>query len=275
MNVVDLRSTSASSLPMFDRLPGISLAELDATAALQRRVDRKYVVTHAELLAALEQLADRLVVLQIDGRQSFEYRSVYFDTPDLRSFHEAARSRPHRFKVRTRTYVDSSEVMLEVKRRDRRGATVKTRRPHVGTAAERLDPGASRFIDEQVGEAGLAAELRPALVTSYRRTTLLDPDDVARVTVDADLDVRRLGGPGCGLIDRFVVETKSSSRPSAMDRTLWSLGVRPSKISKFGTGLAVLDPSLPSNKWHRTIRRHFGRGVSGDRPESGRPGSRG
>ncbi len=269
MTVVDLRPTLVPSLPMFDRLPGITLAELDETAALQRRVDRKYVVTAAELGAALESLADRLVVLEIDGRRSFGYRSVYFDTPDLRSFHGAARSRPHRFKVRTRIYVDSGEVMLEVKRRDRRGTTVKTRRPHLDAPADQLDPDAVRFVDELLGGAGLAAELRPELVTSYHRTTLLDPDDVARVTIDADLHVCRPGGPGCGLVDRFVIETKSSGRPSAMDRTLWSHGIRPSKISKFGTGLAVLDPSLPSNKWHRTIRRHFAPAVSADRPASG------
>ncbi|OUE09106.1 hypothetical protein CMsap09_09190 [Clavibacter michiganensis] len=57
-----------------------------------------------------------------------------------------------------------------------------------------------------------------------------------------------------------IVETKSGSRPSAVDRLLWSHGHRPSTISKYGTGLAALRDDLPSNKWNRVLRRHFADG---------------
>ena len=36
---------------------------------------------------------------------SFDYESVYFDTPDLTCYLLAARRRRRRFKIRTRTYV--------------------------------------------------------------------------------------------------------------------------------------------------------------------------
>ena len=54
----------------------------------------------------------------------------------------------------------------------------------------------------------------------------------------------------------MVVETKSAAA-SPMDRLLWSRGVRPTRISKYATGLAALDPALPHNRWSRTLRRHF------------------
>ena len=57
--------------------------------------------------------------------------------------------------------------------------------------------------------------------------------------------------------DLVVVETKSAGSASAMDRLLWSHGVRPTRISKYATGLAALDPDLPHNRWSRTLRRHF------------------
>ena len=59
------------------------------------------------------------------------------------------------------------------------------------------------------------------------------------------------------MLDAIVVETKSAQAPSAADQWLWQHHVRPTKISKFGTGLAVLRPELPGNKWHRVIASHW------------------
>ena len=47
-----------------------------------------------------------LRVLDIDGRQSFAYESMYFDTPDLASYLGAAHGKRRRFKVRSRVYSD-------------------------------------------------------------------------------------------------------------------------------------------------------------------------
>ena len=52
-----------------------------------------------------------------------------------------------------------------------------------------------------------------------------------------------------------VVETKAGATPSAVDRLLWAAGHRPVRLSKFATGLALLHPDLPANRWHRTLRR--------------------
>ena len=37
---------------------------------------------------------------------------------------------------------------------------------------------------------------------------------------------------------------------------MWEGGVRPVKISKYGTAMAAMH-DLPANKWHRTLRRYF------------------
>jgi hypothetical protein len=249
----------------------VSLDELVAQAALQTRIDRKYVLRVPEARAVLTLLTERepgVQVLDVDGRRGFAYESVYFDTPDLTSFHLAALRRRRRFKVRTRTYLDSGETWLEVKTRAARGATVKTRVPHPASGRRRLGEGAG-FVAATLDAASIpgAGDLRLAagLTTRYRRSTLLLPPTrpgapAARATLDTDL-AWLLDEDACrprvaavpGLV---VVETKTGSTPSCLDHLLWRGGHRPQRISKYGTGLAVLRPDLPGAPWRRTVRRH-------------------
>jgi len=241
-------------------LESISLDELVAEAALLTRVDRKYVVPRVEAGRLLAVVDPATRVLEIDGSRASAYESVYFDTPDLLSYRMAALARRRRFKLRTRSYLDSREAWLEMKTRGARSTTVKERVPHDFAAATSLDRAARSYADEALEAIGLpdpaGLYLVPTLVTRYDRTTLLQPDG-ARATIDVDLswegdDGQVLTRPGLA-----IVETKSGSRTSGLDRLLWSRGYRPTSISKFGTGLAALRPDLPSNRWARVIRRHF------------------
>ena len=71
----------------------VTLAELDTEAALQTRVDRKDVIPIEEVSTVLAALPSASRVLEIDERRSFGYESIYFDTPDLRCYLDAARRR--------------------------------------------------------------------------------------------------------------------------------------------------------------------------------------
>lgn len=249
--------TALTDAVQIERLAPISLAELNSIAALQQRVDRKYVLTPERLEDLLARFGGTLVVLDVRGRRSFDYESVYFDTASLESYHGAAHRRRRRFKVRTRSYLDSGTTMLEVKTRGGRGQTVKRRRDHDFDRRDRLDARGRRFVDDAIGRPGLADLLEPTLTTTYRRTTLADPIGAVRVTIDTDLRCVDWRSEEVRLASRVVVETKSAGAPSAFDRGMWSRGIRPEKISKFGTCLAAIHPELPSNKWHRTLARHF------------------
>ena len=59
-----------------------------------------------------------------------------------------------------------------------------------------------------------------------------------------------------GLPGRLVVETKGGASPSPLDRALWWAGVQPSRVSKYGAGLAALT-DLPDLKWHRVVNQHL------------------
>ena len=241
----------------FDSLQRISLGDLNATAALQTRIDRKYIVTSERLESIISGLGHRLAVLDIDGQRDFGYESSYFDTESLGSFWDAALSRPDRVKVRTRSYLDSMMTMLEVKLHDPEGTTTKLRQRHDFEARQLLDASARTFVDSESERPGFAAQLVPVLTTSYRRATLIDAKAAARLTIDAGLRCTDWRDHEVSLDDRFIVESKSSGGASFIDLWLWRHGVYPEKISKYGTGLAALNPDLRSEKWRLTLQRHF------------------
>ena len=235
----------------------IGLDDLVASADLQIRRDRKYLV-HASTLADIVSslLESDASVLTIDGRQRFRYESVYFDTPDLVSYFSSARRRPRRFKVRTRSYLDTAQCVLEVKTRDARGRTVKHRRPHDIANHRQLNADSHPFLAGIHETAGATGALQPVLTTAYRRTTLL-VDRSSRVTIDVDLTWAAPDGCTVELASVALVETKTTGPPCAVDRALWHRGRRPVSISKYCTGLAALRPELPANKWHRILGRYF------------------
>jgi hypothetical protein len=234
------------------RHPGmapISLEELVERAELLTRVDRKYLVPVADLPAVLNGLPDETRVLEIDGRREFAYRSAYFDTAGLDSYLSAARGRRRRFKLRIRSYLDSDLHFFEVKTRGSRGTTRKERIPYGPELT--ISPAAAAHAGEVLGTR---LHLGHVLTTHYRRTTYVLPSGSARLTVDTQLAWELPDGAGVRTRGWAVVETKSAASSSAADRLLWSLHHRPRSVSKYGTGLAVLRPELPANRWHPVLR---------------------
>ena len=263
-----------------DHLAPTSLSELNDAAGLLTRVDRKYLVPLERAQELVGGLTSKARVLDIDGRRRFSYASTYFDTPGLEAFMLTARKRRRRFKVRTRTYLDSGLCFLEVKTRGARGTTVKRRMGYHPDDASRLTGPGRSFVAACLASTGVtgpaaardvAAVLRPVLATTYERTTLHLPDAEARATIDTALTWRRLtpgapqalrpahltaavdDGEPVAVTDIAVVETKNPATPSPADRALWDAGHRPTRISKYATGMALLHPELPANRWYRTL----------------------
>lgn len=253
---------------------GISLEELNAKAAMQTRIDRKYIVDALTASRILQELPANAQVLEINGVREFAYDSVYFDTPKLSSYMLAALGRRNRYKVRTRSYLDTGATYLEVKTEGARAVTVKERIEYPAQDRARLNAEGLAYVGESL--TGLLDEdpsrFSPVLTTGYRRTTVFLPESAnnpidARMTIDTSLTWTPMSefalsshlpyreGTEYTAPGMVIIETKSGTAPSIADKMLWRGGVRPTKISKFATGMAALNPYLPSNKWHRTIAR--------------------
>lgn len=250
-----------------DALPGIGLADLTERAGLMTRVDRKYLLPRDEIEELLGAVPGDLRVLEIEGRRRFAYRSTYYDSAELDAYRAAATGRRRRWKVRRRDYIDTGTSFLEVKTRTGRGESSKARiavnanghgaADRDGAAEGSLAGPALDFVRGQLSSARCAVPagpLLPALTTTYDRTTLLVADEDSRLTVDQALEWTDPLGRGRRLRELTVVETKAGTRPGSIDRALWQAGHRPQRLSKYATGLALLDADLSANRWHRTVR---------------------
>ena len=250
------RARMALEAAVVDREP-ISLEDVVDNAALQTRVDHKYLLTPEQFTALTQRLGAEFAVMQIDGLRTFRYRSTYFDTPEFEQYVAHRQGRRRRYKIRSRTYVDTGLSMFEVKTKGRRGITVKHRREQPLENAAVLSQANLEFATEVLAEEydQQLPSLQPVMRNAYRRATLVNPIDGERVTCDVELhftnEKDRVHGP-----DMVVVETKSADGRGASDRALAELGIRPVSMSKYCLGVAVLHPELPANKWARLLNRY-------------------
>jgi hypothetical protein len=238
-------------------LGAVSLEQIAATADLQRRFDRKYVLELDLLDALIGRLGD-VRALEVGGRRRVAYRSVYFDTPELRSYRDHLKRRRQRFKVRTRDYGDPAAVMLEVKVKDRRGQTVKHRWPHPGDHPRHLGPEAQRLVSAVLEDRyGFACpeRLEPTATTTYDRVTLVDLAQGERITIDLGLEVDANGRSLLLGRDHATVEVKSARRRGPASDVLLSMGRRPVRVSKYCLGIAASQEAIPGNPWLPVLRR--------------------
>lgn len=230
------------------RLRCVSLAQLDERAALLRRIDRKYALEHGRFLELIALLRDDHEVLEIDGRRCFAYRSVYFDTPDLRCFWDHVLGQVPRFKARTRLYEDTGSCVFEVKLKRNDEETDKRQVEHPADRNERLTDTAARCLGEALSDAGLRApaDLAPSLHTSFHRITLAARESAERLTCDLDVRLSSPEGKAATLAGSVVlVETKTEHGEGPVNRTLARMGVNEISLSKYRVGMSLVGSASP------------------------------
>ncbi|MFF8373621.1 polyphosphate polymerase domain-containing protein [Streptomyces lydicus] len=260
-----------------DTLRAASLAEIDAAAALQHRVDRKYLIPASSAARLIAQLAATHHVLDIHGRRTTAYRTTYFDTPHLAAWRAHIQGRRRRWKVRTRLYAEDRLCRMEVKTKDGRGATVKHALTVDADAYGRLERGteAAAFVDGVLRDSGIdvtAADLAPAGEVCYLRAALADLEAGTRLTLDGALACHRDDRTAALDPGYVLVETKGTARPAPADRHLLGLGARPVSLSKYIVGLSLLVPGLPDNHVRRLARTRFHTGPRTETPPMARIG---
>jgi len=250
------------SSTLVDGLRPIGLAELEATAALLERMDRKYVLEVETLGRLLEALRDSHAALEIDGIREFEYRTTYYDTAGLVTYRDHLQRRRRRFKARAREYLDSGDCAFEVKVKGARGRTVKHRMGYDPGLAESLTEPALTFLLECLKRSyggGLDEHLHPSLTMTYRRLTIVAPTLAERLTCDFALEYSAPDGTRGRMADGIaIVESKSIRGAARADDVLKALGARPERnCSKYCLGIGLTHPGVKSNPFRHLLRRHF------------------
>jgi hypothetical protein len=232
------------------RFEPISLAEMDSVSLLDR-VDTKVVMTSSQLVRALWAVSGQYRVLTIERRRISRYQTLYYDTAGLDLYHQHHNGLGTRYKVRSRTYVESGLTFFEVKHKTNRRRTIKSRLPLPGmiTAIEG-PPGA--FLDAHTPLHG--DELQPVLWNTFSRITLVSRHHQERVTLDLNLGFSH-GSAQVALPGLAIAEVKQPHFSQASDllQQLRRLGVRPGPFSKYCMGVCLLYPDIKHNNFKRQL----------------------
>ena len=224
---------------------------------LLNRIDTKYLTDEATLAGVLSDAAAAgYRALVADGAKLSPYDSVYFDTPELRTFLDHHNRRAVRQKVRTRVYVNSGEAYLEIKRKNNHGRTKKKRiRIASGEMTDFTgNPEACSYLAKHSWFT--AGELSPVLSTGFRRITLVNPAMTERLTIDTCLRFRNFRtGREASLEDAVIIELKQDGHASSpMKGILLGRRVKPVRLSKYCIAVTLTDPSAKSNRFKVKVR---------------------
>jgi len=176
---------------------------------------------------------------------------LYFDFPNLGLYldhHNGIRSR---YKIRFREYSDTGQVFLEVKEKNNKDRTLKTR-ICVENIESELTERSVQFIEKYTGLD--ARQLKPSIWTKFARITLVDETDRERITIDINL---RFEGSSDKIelpflvisevkLDRFVGMNKFA-------KILKENNIYPGTMSKYGIGTALLNPGIKQNRFKEKI----------------------
>jgi hypothetical protein len=183
------------------------------------------------------------------------YRTKYFDTPELTSYHDHRRGRRRRCKVRVRHYLERQVSYLEVKLKGARDSTAKARWRREFLDGELRPEDRDRVA--QVAPA-VAQGLRPVAETWFQRLTLLGLEVCERVTVDLALELFPSAHPErlVALHGLAIVEVKQPrlDRETPIMRALRAHHARAMSMSKYCAAVALCVDGARDNAFLPNLR---------------------
>ncbi len=228
----------------------IALSELN-DHNLQRRIDSKYIFSYAALVKALGRLSDEFYVLEVSNKRLQTYNNIYYDTADFKLYNKHHNGHKNRYKVRARRYLDSNLSFLELKFKDNKSVTTKSRIPLPNSKESIRD-----FISENLPVE--YTKLLPSLRNQYKRIALISKTDIIRLTLDVDLAFSKVNASNLTPVQGLAIaelKRDSSAKSEAFETLLEHLKLRSSSFSKYCIGCTINHPELKYNRFKPTINQ--------------------
>lgn len=228
---------------------GISLDEMNGVA-LMKRTDTKFIIPKLLLSSILEGIKADYKVLEIQDNRIMNYASLYFDTSCKRFYHDHHNGKSNRLKIRIRKYVESDLFFLEIKQKDIKGITHKSRIP-VKDFETSLSKTSLDFIKETTSQNH---QLTPSLWNEFNRITLVNMINQERITVDFGLSFMK-DSIEKKYDDLVIIEVKQKryNRNTPIVKQLKTLGYHPYSISKYCIGMISLNSDLKYNIFKKKL----------------------
>jgi len=223
----------------------ISLTDL-MDYKLLSRIDTKYICNIQQLPAIISSISNDFKIQTSGSERIFGYESLYFDTPQMKSYFDHHQGKRIRYKIRFRKYLDTGDVFLEVKRKKNFNRTDKKRKEF--EFATTLESNHLQFIDEYIDlpEKGL----NPSIWTYFDRITLAGKNHLERVTIDTNIQFKN-NDKSITLPGLIVIETKREKEreTSPFSKVLHDAHIKPYGFSKYIMGNIVLNPRIKHNRF--------------------------
>ncbi|MBT4519937.1 MAG: polyphosphate polymerase domain-containing protein [Halieaceae bacterium] len=234
----------ATCMPVLQKFSSHSLTE-QLAVNLADRTDSKYLMPIRALSRFLQALIEDHTVLQSAEHRIFTYENTYFDTPGWDMYLRHHNGKLNRRKLRFRRYHETDISYLEVKLKNNKQRTVKTR---------------ILWDDEKsVDVPTLNAQMEARLYVNYRRITLWNRLTDERLTLDYDLHFLRPGqGKAVQLSKYFIAEIKREGKVygSSFFRNAKNYGFTPLPISKYCVGVCLTDSGeLKRNRFKPLLKK--------------------
>jgi hypothetical protein len=221
----------------------ISLKEMDGVA-LMNRSDTKFILPKCQISIILQAVLSDYTILEINQNRVMTYNSLYYDTPDTLFYKWHHNEKNNRLKIRIRNYVESKIHFLEVKRKNGKGVTKKSRIPIDGFQ-NILSPKSLDFIKDTTTHV---FSLKPVLENKFNRITLVSKFHKERATIDFNLSFKNNDNEK-SFDNLAIIEIKQEgvNRNSPIYKSLKKLHILPNSISKYCLGLISLYKDLKYN----------------------------
>jgi hypothetical protein len=224
----------------------ITLAEMDGVS-LMNRTDTKFVFQIKLLPEILSAVQPFYKSLEIKGNRFANYKTDYFDTQDFFMFTAHQNGKQNRYKVRYREYVGADLSFLEVKFKNNKGKTSKSRIKS-WINYENFDNKDSNFLNASTPFA--TDNLKHVLTNDFSRITLVSKTDKERLTIDFSLSFSK-DSKLKNLDELVIAEVKQEkvNRNSKVMQVLKENGIRKASFSKYASGATLLNQQLKYNQF--------------------------
>ena len=232
-----------------EELEPITLAEMEEVALLDR-TDTKFFFSSEHLSDILEDLKEDYRILNVNGIRLNKYRTLYYDTSDFMLYRMHQNGKKNRVKVRNRKYVDSNLCFLEVKLKSNTGRTVKER-VIIDDFELEINEKSKKFIADRARNLD---DLEPVLWNEFQRITLVSKHKAERLTFDLELTFE-VEGKTREMQKLVIAELKQEKvdRHSKAFSAFKQRLIRPSRISKYCVGIALLKEGVKKNNFKHKL----------------------
>ncbi|MFM9943934.1 MAG: polyphosphate polymerase domain-containing protein [Bacteroidia bacterium] len=213
----------------------ITLKEMDSVK-LMNRTDRKFCFNTDRLSEILNLITSHYRILEIQQKRLSRYQTLYYDTAnyDLYKLHQNGKL--NRYKIRHRTYIESDLGFLEVKFKNNKGRTIKSRVNNREVPSE-WKATHTEFINLKTPYN--PEVLIPAIWINYNRLTLVNKTSAERLTIDLNLEFIK-NETTLGFDKLVIAEVKQDKKNnSPFFNVMKQMHIREGSISKYAMGIAL------------------------------------